>query len=158
MLLIICLCGDINREWRFSIHPAKATENIHQGLPDVSASAFSCLTFHIHDNAIYIGADNTSSNATADNDGSVTDYETAYIDKTTKTFNKLTITTDKAGSAISIKDKAGNTRKVTDKPGLFNLMATEYIYNNDDKSRATIIRSTSSAVIHLIDGPLMTEK
>ena len=116
------------------------------------------LRYHIQDNAIYIGADNTSSNATADNDGSVTDYETAYIDKTTKTFNKLTITTDKAGSAISIKDKAGNTRKVTDKPGLFNLMATEYIYNNDDKSRATIIRSTSSAVIHLIDGPLMTEK
>jgi uncharacterized surface protein with fasciclin (FAS1) repeats len=116
------------------------------------------LRYHIQDNAIYIGADNISSNATADNDGSVTDYETAYIDKTTKTFNKLTITTDKAGSAISIKDKAGNTRKVTDKPGLFNLMATEYIYNNDDKSRATIIRSTSSAVIHLIDGPLMTEK
>ena len=115
------------------------------------------LRYHIQDNAIYIGADNISSNATADNDGSVTDYETAYIDKTTKTFNKLTITTDKAGSAISIKDKAGNTRKVTDKPGLFNLMATEYIYNNDDKSRATIIRSTSSAVIHLIDGPLMTE-
>lgn len=116
------------------------------------------LRYHIQDNSIYIGADNTSGNATLDNDGSVTDYETAYIDKKTKTFNKLTITTDKAGSAISIKDKAGNTRKVmTDKPGLFNLMATEYTYESADKSRANIIHSSSSAAIHLIDGPLMIE-
>ena len=116
------------------------------------------LRYHIQDNSIYIGADNTSGNATLDNDGTVTDYETAYIDKKSKTFNKLTIITDKAGSAISIKDKAGNTRKVmTEKPGLFNLMATEYSYESADKSRANIIHSSSSAAIHLIDGPLMTE-
>ena len=116
------------------------------------------LRYHIQDNSIFIGADNTSGNATIDNDGSVTDYETAFIDKKSKTFNKLTITTDKAGSAISIKDKAGNTRRVmTDKPGLFNLMATEYTYESADKSRANIIHSSSSAAIHLIDGPLMTE-
>ena len=116
------------------------------------------LRYHIQDNSIYIGADNTSGNATLDNDGTVTDYETAYIDKKSKTFNKLTIITDKAGSAISIKDKAGNTRKVmTEKPGLFNLMATEYSYESADKSRANIIHSSSSAAIHLIDGPLMIE-
>ena len=114
------------------------------------------LRYHIQDNSIYIGADNTSGNATLDNDGSVTDYETAFIDKNSKTFNKLTITTDKAGSAISIRDKAGNTRRVmTDRPGLFNLMATEYSYESADKSRANIIHSSSSAAIHLIDGPLM---
>jgi hypothetical protein len=116
------------------------------------------LRYHIQDNSLFIGADNISSNATFDDDGSVTDYETAYIDKKAKTFNKLTITTDKAGSAISIKDKAGNTRRVmTDKPGLFNLMATEYTYSGTDKSQARIIWSTSSAAIHLIDGPLLTE-
>ena len=116
------------------------------------------LRYHIQDNSLFIGADNISSNATFDNDGSVTDYETAYIDKKAKTFNKLTITTDKAGSAISIKDKAGNTRRVmTDKPGLFNLMATEYTYFGTDKSQARIIWSTSSAAIHLIDGPLLNE-
>ena len=116
------------------------------------------LRYHIQDNSLYIGADNISGSATLENDGSVTDYETAFIDKNTKTFNKLTITTDKDGSAISIKDKAGNIRKVmTNKPGLFNLMATEYTYNNEEKSRASIIHSTSSAVIHLIDRPLLAE-
>ena len=116
------------------------------------------LRYHIQDNSLFIGADNISSNATFDDDVSITDYETAYIDKKAKTFNKLTITTDKAGSAISIKDKAGNIRRVmTDKPGLFNLMATEYTYFGTDKSKATIIWSTSSAAIHLIDGPLLTE-
>ena len=116
------------------------------------------LRYHIQDNSIYIGADNTSGNATLDNDGTVTDYETAYIDKNSKTFNKLTIITDKAGSAISIKDKAGNTRKVmTEKTGLYNLMATEYSYESADKSRANIIHSSSSAAIHLIDGPLLIE-
>ena len=115
------------------------------------------LRYHIQDNSIYIGADNISANATIGNDGSVTDYETASVDKKTKTFNKLTITTDKEGSAISIKDKAGNSRRVmTDKPGLFNLMATEYVYNSK-KNNASIIHSSSSAVIHLIDGPLMIE-
>ena len=116
------------------------------------------LRYHIQDNSLFIGADNTSGNATLGNDGSVTDYETAFIDKKTKTFNKLTITTDKEGSAISIKDKAGNSRRVmTDRPGLFNLMATEYSYDSADKSRANNIHSTSSAAIHLIDGPLLVE-
>ena len=73
-----------------------------------------------------------------------------------KTFNKLFVTTDKSGSSITIKDKAGNTRKVlTDKAGLFNLMAREYTYNTSAKGSATIIHNSSSAVIHLIDGPLL---
>ena len=118
------------------------------------------LRYHIQDNSIFIGADNVSANATLDDDGTTTNYETAYIhtEKNNKIFKRLTVTTDKAGSFISIKDEAGNTRQVkTDNEKLYNLMATEYIYNNDDKSTASSIRSTSSAVIHLIDGPLMTK-
>jgi hypothetical protein len=62
------------------------------------------------------------------------------------------------GSKDTGKDEAGNTRKVlTDKPGLYNLMATEYVYDNK-KSSARIIYSTSSAVIHLIDGPLLVNE
>lgn len=116
------------------------------------------LRYHIQDNALYIGADNTTGNDSANDDGtSSSDFETACIDKTSKVFHKLTITTDKSGSNITVKDKAGNTRRVmTDKPGLFNLMAREYTYQNGDKSTASIIHNSSSAVIHLIDGPLMT--
>ena len=116
------------------------------------------LRYHIQDNAVYIGADNTSSNdETSEGGASTVEYETAFIDKVTKTFNKLTVTTDKAGSTITVTDKAGNTRKVmSDHPGLYNLMAREYTYNTTSKSSATIIHNSSSAVVHLIDGPLMT--
>jgi hypothetical protein len=117
------------------------------------------LRYHIQDNALFIGADNTTGNDAANADGtSTTEFETAFIDKKSKTFNKLAIITDKAGSSISIKDKAGNTRRVmTEKNGLYNLMAREYTYNSSSKSSATIIHNSSSAVIHLIDGPLMIE-
>jgi hypothetical protein len=115
------------------------------------------LRYHIQDNALFIGADNTTGNDAANADGtSTTEFETAFIDKKSKTFNKLAIITNKAGSSISIKDKAGNTRRVmTEKNGLYNLMAREYTYNSSSKSSATIIHNSSSAVIHLIDGPLL---
>ena len=115
------------------------------------------LRYHIQDNALFIGADNTTGNDAANADGtSTTEFETAFIDKKSKTFNKLAITTDKAGSSISVRDKAGNTRHVmTDRNGLYNLMAREYTYNSSSKSSATIIHNSSSAVIHLIDGPLL---
>ena len=118
------------------------------------------LRYHIQDNSLFIGADNVSANATSEDDGTVTKYETAYIDVQgkNKTFKRVEITTDKAGSFIDVKDETGATRHVmTDKPGLFNLMATEYTYNNDDKSTASSIHAVSSAAIHLIDGPLMTK-
>jgi hypothetical protein len=117
------------------------------------------LRYHIQDNALFIGADNTTGNDAANADGtSTTEFETAFIDKKSKTFNKLAIITNKAGSSISIKDKAGNTRRVmTEKNGLYNLMAREYTYNSSSKSSATIIHNSSSAVVHLIDGPLLIE-
>jgi hypothetical protein len=117
------------------------------------------LRYHIQDNALYIGSDNTSdSDDTGASDAITTEYETASINKKSKTFNKLRVTTDKSGTGLTIQDKAGQTRRVmTEKPGLFNLMAREYTYQNSDKSKATIIHNSSSAVVHLIDGPLMIE-
>lgn len=117
------------------------------------------LRYHLQDNALYINADNTTGNDDVDTDGmSWADYETAFIDKASKTFHKLTVITDKSGSSIRIKDKAGNVRRVmTEKSGLFNVMAREYTYGSSDKSKATILHNSSSAVIHLIDGPLLTE-
>ncbi len=119
----------------------------------------SFLRYHIQDNAFCIGADNTTENSDFDQQGNASAaYETAYIDKVHKTFNKLTIITDKAGSHITIRDKAGNERHVvTTQPGLYNIMAREFTYQGTDKSTATLIHNSSSAVIHLIDGPLLTE-
>ena len=117
------------------------------------------LRYHIQDNSLFIGANNITATDNLGATGDVTaDYETAFIDKSTKMFNKLSVTTNWAGSSLTIKDKANNTRRVmTEKPGLFNLMAREYIYDNKDKSQAKFIRSSSSAVVHLIDGPLLTK-
>lgn len=117
------------------------------------------LRYHIQDNSLFIGANNITSTDDQETVGDVTtEYETAFIDKVNKTFNKLAVTMDKSGSSLTIKDKANNIRRVmTDKPGLFNLMAREYTYDSADKSKARIIHSSSSAVIHLIDGPLLTE-
>ena len=86
-------------------------------------------------------------------------YETAFIDKEEKKFNRLTVTLDKAGQSISIKDAAGNVRRVmTEKAGLYNLMAREYTYTTQTKSgNNNRINASSSAVVHLIDGPLMSD-
>ena len=117
------------------------------------------LRYHIQDNAIMINADNTTGLDNFDEGGSfTTPYETAYLatDDKKKTFKKLNVKTDKQGSQILITDEAGNTRRVmTEKAGLYNLMAREYTYGESDKSSARIIHNSSSAVIHLIDGPLL---
>lgn len=115
------------------------------------------LRYHIQDNALYIGGDNTTGIDEFREDGTFeTPYETAYIDKSTKSFTRLKVLTDKAGSQITIKDEVGNTRRVmTDKPGLYNLMAREFTYEGATASSARIIHNSSSAVVHLIDGPLV---
>ena len=55
-----------------------------------------------------------------------------------------------------IVDHAGNTRRVvTSNPNLYNIAAREFQYNSADATRATMIETSSTAVIHLIDKPLM---
>ena len=117
------------------------------------------LRYHIQDNAIFIGADNSTGVESIEDDGSFTNsYETAFIDMEKGTFNKLTVKTDNNGSFIRVIDMAGNERTVqTSRPNLYNLMAREYTYNDKDKSKATTLHNSSSAVIHLIDKPLLTE-
>ncbi|MCR4602507.1 MAG: hypothetical protein K5683_03090 [Prevotella sp.] len=103
------------------------------------------VKYHIQDNALFIGAEEESG-----------DFETAVIDPATERFYRVSATLTADG--ITLKDHAGNTRKVqTADPRLFNLMAREFQYNNTDASRATNIETSSSAVIHLIDEPLLIE-
>ncbi len=103
------------------------------------------LKYHIQDNALFIGAQ--------PEDG---DFETAVIDPLTERFYRINAVLD--DKSIVLKDKAGNTRHVlTTNPQLFNLVAREFQYNTTDASRATNIETSSSAVIHLIDEPLMIE-
>ena len=103
------------------------------------------LKYHIQDNALFIGA--------AEESG---DFETAVIDPSTERFYRVNAQLQADG--ITLRDHAGNTRHVvTSNPALYNLMAREYQYNTSDASQATNIETSSSAVIHLIDEPLMIE-
>ncbi len=104
------------------------------------------LKYHIQDNALFIGA--------GDNEG---DFETAVVDPSTERFYKLHAVANNNG--ITVRDNVGNIRKVitTDK-NLYNLMAREWQYNSDNAAAASFIQTSSSAVVHLIDGPLLYKK
>ena len=116
------------------------------------------LRYHIQDNALYIGA------AAEEND-----YETALINKNTGRFYRIhaELSDTKGAEGITIIDeideenaKAGNPtvhRVLTSDPGLYNLMAREYLYNSKDAKTASQLSASSSAVIHLIDRPLMVK-
>jgi len=103
------------------------------------------LRYHIQDNALFIGAEPEKEN-----------FETSLMNEQTKRFYRLEVNSN--GSGISIEDGAGNTRQVlTSDESLYNLMAREYQYNEGDAASASHIETTSSAVIHLIDGPLLVK-
>lgn len=100
------------------------------------------LKYHIQDNALFIGAEEESG-----------DFETAVIDPSTERFYRVRAVLSDSG--ISITDHAGNTRQVVKGQGLYNLVAREYQYNTQDAITANAIETSSSAVIHQIDQPLM---
>ncbi len=101
------------------------------------------LRYHIQDNALFIGAGEDSG-----------DFETAVIDPTTERFYRVNARVTNDG--ITIVDHARNTRRVvTSNPSLYNLVAREFQYNTSDPASASSIETSSSAVIHLIDQPLM---
>lgn len=102
------------------------------------------LRYHIQDGSMFIGA------APQAEDG----YETALIGsngKFAKVYSKLT------RDELTVRTSQTDTKpvKVVKTPGLYNLMAREYLVNGMDKLNATTIYTSSTAVIHLIDGALI---
>ena len=111
-----------------------------------SLAIVNFVKYHLQDNSLFIGA--------ADESG---DYETALINPETGRFHRLTSQLDENG--ITIRDEGGNTRKVlTDDERIYNRMAREYQYDHIDKTQAGRIETTSSAVVHLINRPLLLIK
>lgn len=99
------------------------------------------LRYHIQDNSVYIGEGNVNG-----------DYETAVINPSTGRFYKLSVEAD--DSHLAVRDVMGHTRNVVKTAGLYNRMACEWQYNEGDAATARAIGTNSSAVVHLIDGPL----
>jgi uncharacterized surface protein with fasciclin (FAS1) repeats len=115
-----------------------------------SLAIMNFLKYHIQDNALFIGAAPESG-----------EYETATINPATEKFYRVDATLTDDG--IELIDRAGNHRKVlTSDPTLFNQVAREWQFSvgyaggaSWDKSAVNHIETTSSAVVHLIDEPLM---
>ena len=137
--------------------------NLSQKTKD-SLQIVNFLKYHIQDNALFIGAEEENG-----------DFETAVIDPSTERFFRISAVltaeditlTDKATSDWATANrgksdyetelKKRQAHVVTSNPALYNLMAREFQYDAKDASRANAIETSSSAVIHLIDKPLMIE-
>ncbi len=105
------------------------------------------LRYHIQDGALYIGSTPLKEEG----------YETALIGSNGK-FQRVyaTLTRDNISIKASQTDKT--SRKVVKDSGLYNLMAREYILEGTDAKTATNVYTTSTAVIHLIDGALINKQ
>jgi hypothetical protein len=118
------------------------------------------LKYHIQDKSLVIGG------------GSDDDvHETALVDSKTHRFYQVETKLD--GQQLTICDNAttewlnanpsmrgsaeyeSRLAHVVTTAGLYNLMAREYQYNSTSANNASQIQTTSSAIIHLIDKPLI---
>jgi hypothetical protein len=106
------------------------------------------VRYHFQDNSVYI--DNTV-------DTKQVPYETAAFSLTgTKSYYRL-YTQLTANSLTLYTDQTEPIHVVTDN-GLYNIMAREYKFNNGDIQRATLIETSSFAVIHEVDNYLLYNK
>lgn len=109
------------------------------------------LRYHFQDNSVFIDGSTSALNR----------YETAAYNKTdvNKSYYKLYTKVTPSGMTIySNPDDASTAVQVTMKPGLYNIMAREYKFNNGDPQRATQIETSSYAVIHQINKVLLYTK
>lgn len=105
------------------------------------------LKYHIQDNSVFIGQGAVSGK-----------FETSAYKVVDGNLSYYKVTTVADNSHITVTDEAGNSRHVTKKPGLYNLMAREYQYDSGDATQASNIYTSSYAVIHQIDGVLNYKK
>ena len=110
-------------------------------LQEIQKRTQNFVKYHIQDNSLYIGGENKSK-----------EYETSYMDASTKMFIRLNITA--TPTSIVIKDKSTTPKHVlTDDANLYNIMCREYEYKLNG-TKPDMLETSSYAVIHYIDGPL----
>lgn len=102
------------------------------------------LRYHIQDGAMFIGAQPLTEEG----------YETSLIGSNGK-FAKVYATLTDTDLTVRTSQTDRNPRKVVKTDGLYNLMAREYLLNGLDKLNAQSVYTSSTAVIHMIDGALI---
>lgn len=106
----------------------------------MATAIINFVKYHFQDNSIF--ADTPTIAPTA--------YETATVNNETGVYMKVTVSSNGNGT-LSVKDLAGNVRNITSDK---NIIVRDYITSGDKTAIATKITSSSSAVIHGIDGVL----
>lgn len=96
------------------------------------------LRYHFVDNSVYLSGKGYGP----------LNYETGARNAYNK-FHKVAVSSN--GSNLTVTDEQGHSANVITNGGLYNLMARDMIVNNADASSATMITSSSRAVIHQID-------
>ena len=98
------------------------------------------VKYHFQDNSVF--ADVPAIRTTA--------YETGTMNSETQTYHKLTVSST-GGGTLSVKDNAGHTRNITSDK---NIVVRDYITAKQTGTDRNTITSSSSAVLHGIDGVL----
>ena len=113
----------------------------------LTAEIENFIKYHIQDESFFIGQKPSAE----------TEYTTsAYaIDKETNNLSYHKVYTTLTSDELKVRDAKSNVRKVTKAPGLYNLQAREYQYEEPDAITAKKIYTSSSIVVHQIDGVLM---
>ena len=106
----------------------------------MATSLVNFVKYHFQDNSIF--ADEPAISETA--------YETGTMNSETQTYYKLKVSSTGNGT-LSVKDNAGKTHNVTNDK---NIIVRDYITAKASATDANTITSSSSAVIHGIDGVL----
>lgn len=110
------------------------------------------VRYHIQDNSIFIGEGDVNQGI------SPSKYETAAYSRTNNgVLSYQKVTPQASNSGMTVTDAVGNVRHVQTANGLYNLMAREYQFDSNDVEAGAPVRTSSYAVVHQIDGPLLYE-
>ena len=102
------------------------------------------IQYHIQDGSLFIGSEPAAEEG----------YETARINPTTGKFERVYAKLTADDLTLRTSQTSNDYVKVIKDPGQYNLMAREYQLDGPDAKTASNLYTSSTAVIHLIDGAL----
>ena len=133
--------------------------NLTQASAD-STAIVDFLKYHIQDNALFLGAKSESGTyetSCINNIKGSTGYGRFYRLDAELTPGGITVLDQTEQDARDAGLPYTSHKVLTSDPTLYNLMAREYIFDKDGNGEPVTIYTTSSAVVHLIDRPLMVK-
>lgn len=110
-----------------------------------STKLVNFVRYHFQDNSMFIGSEPKT----------IEKYETACINSTTGKFERIYVTLTDDNITIQNDLSDSNPVHILKTSGLYNLQAREYFLNTNSVETATKVATSSSAVIHMIDKPLL---